>query len=139
MQPCFTSLDIEQGVRNAFVQLDVARASGEATDRQIEAASVAFRGVREEAALGARTTLDVLNAEQELLDARVTSISTSIDEQTAAYAVLASMGKLTALSLKLGVKTYDPDEYYNLAKTAPIAKSKQGKALDRVLEALAGK
>ena len=135
----FTSLDIEQGVRNAFVLLDVARASGDATDRQIEAASVAFRGVREEAALGARTTLDVLNAEQELLDARVTRISTSIDEQTAAYEVLASMGKLTAQSLNLGVKTYDPDEYYNLARTAPIAKSKQGKALDRVLESLAGK
>ena len=133
----FTSLDIEQGVRNAFVQLDVARASGEATDRQIEAASVAFRGVREEASLGARTTLDVLNAEQELLDARVTRISTSIDEKIAAYTVLSSIGKLTAVSLNLGVKTYDPDEYYNLAKTAPIAKSKQGKALDRVLKALA--
>ena len=134
----FTSLDIEQGVRNAYVLLDVARASGEATDRQIEAASVAFRGVREEATLGARTTLDVLNAEQELLDARVTRISTSIDEQIAAYTVLASIGKLTVVSLKLGVKTYDPDEYYNLARTAPISKSKQGKALDRVLEALAG-
>jgi len=99
---------------------------------------VAFRGVREEAALGARTTLDVLNAEQELLDARVTRISTSIDEQIAAYTILASMGKLTAVSLELGVKTYDPTEYYNLVKTAPIAKSKQGKALDRVLKGLVG-
>jgi outer membrane protein len=132
------SKKIDQEVRKAFVLLDVARASGEATDRQIEAASVAFRGVREEAALGARTTLDVLNAEQELLDARVTRISTSIDEQIAAYTILASMGKLTAVSLELGVKTYDPTEYYNLVKTAPIAKSKQGKALDRVLKGLVG-
>ena len=132
------SKKIDQEVRKAFVLLDVARASGEATDRQIEAASVAFRGVREEAALGARTTLDVLNAEQELLDARVTRISTSIDEQIAAYTILASMGKLTAVSLGLGVKTYDPTEYYNLVKTAPIAKSKQGKALDRVLKGLVG-
>ena len=131
-------LDIEQEVRNSFVLLDVARASGKSIDRQIEAASVAFRGVREEAALGARTTLDVLNAEQELLDARVTRISTSIDEQIAAYTVLASIGKLTAVSLELGVKTYDPIEYYNLVKTAPIAKSKQGKALDRVLKGLVG-
>ena len=133
-----THLNINQLVRNSFVLLDVARASGEATDRQIQAASVAFRGVREEASLGARTTLDVLNAEQELLDARVSRISASIDEQIAAYTVLASMGKLTAASLNLGVKTYDPIEYYNLVKTAPTAKSKQGAALDRVLEGLAG-
>lgn len=133
-----TLLNIDQEVRNSFVLLEVARATGQATDRQIQAASVAFRGVREEAALGARTTLDVLNAEQELLDARVNRISTSIKEQIAAYTILAAMGKLTAVSLGLGVKTYDPTEYYNLVKIAPLSKSKQGKALDRVLKGLAG-
>jgi outer membrane protein len=131
-------LEAEQTVRNAFVVLEVARATGEATDRQIEAASVAFRGVREEASLGARTTLDVLNAEQELLDARVSRISTRIDEQIASYSLLAAMGRLTATGLNLGVKTYDPAEYYNLVKSAPRAKSKQGAALDRVLRGLAG-
>ena len=131
-------LEVEQTVRNAFVVLEVARSTGEATDRQIEAASVAFRGVREEASLGARTTLDVLNAEQELLDARVSRISTQIDEQIASYSLLAAMGKLTATELDLGVKTYDPGEYYNLVKSAPRAKSKQGAALDRVLKGLAG-
>ena len=131
-------LEVEQAVRNAFVVLEVARATGEATDRQIEAASVAFRGVREEASLGARTTLDVLNAEQELLDARVSRISTRIDEQVASYSLLAAMGKLTATELDLGVKTYDPAEYYNLVKSAPRAKSKQGAALDRVLQGLNG-
>ncbi|MDA9116635.1 TolC family protein [Planktomarina temperata] len=131
-------LEVEQEVRNAFVVLEVARAKGTATDRQIEAASVAFRGVREEASLGARTTLDVLNAEQELLDARVSRISTRIDEQIASYSLLAAMGKLTATELDLGVKTYDPAEYYNLVKSAPRAKSKQGAALDRVLQGLAG-
>jgi len=131
-------LEVEQIVRNAFVVLAVARSTGEATDRQIEAAGVAFRGVREEASLGARTTLDVLNAEQELLDARVSRISTQIDEQIASYSLLAAMGKLTATALDLGVKTYDPSEYYNLVKSAPRAKSKQGAALDRVLKGLAG-
>ena len=131
-------LEVEQIVRNAFVVLEVARSTGEATDRQIEAAGVAFRGVREEASLGARTTLDVLNAEQELLDARVSRISTQIDEQIASYSLLAAMGKLTATALDLGVKTYDPSEYYNLVKLAPRAKSKQGAALDRVLKGLAG-
>jgi outer membrane protein len=133
-----TRLNIDLTVRNSFVLLDVARASGDATDLQIQAASVAFRGVREEASLGSRTTLDVLNAEQELLDARVSRISASIDEQIAAYTVLASMGKLTAASLNLGVKTYNPVEYYNLVKTAPTARSTQGAALDRVLRGLAG-
>ena len=131
-------LEAEQTVRNAFVVLEVARSTGEATDRQIEAAGVAFRGVREEASLGARTTLDVLNAEQELLDARVSRISTQIDEQIASYSLLAAMGKLTATALDLGVKTYDPSDYYNLVKSAPRAKSKQGAALDRVLKGLAG-
>ena len=131
-------LEVEQTVRNAIVVLEVARSTGEATDRQIEAAGVAFRGVREEASLGARTTLDVLNAEQELLDARVSRISTQIDEQIASYSLLAAMGKLTATALDLGVKTYDPSEYYNLVKLAPRAKSKQGAALDRVLKGLAG-
>ena len=131
-------LEVEQTVRNAFVVLEVARSTGEATDRQIEAAGVAFRGVREEASLGARTTLDVLNAEQELLDARVSRISTQIDEQIASYSLLAAMGKLTATALDLGVKTYDPSDYYNLVKSAPRAKSKQGAALDRVLKGLAG-
>lgn len=129
---------IDQQVRNAFVLLDVARASGEASERQIRAARVAFRGVREEASLGARTTLDVLNAEQELLDARAGRISASVDEQIAAYTILASMGVLTAKDLQLGVKIYDPSEYYNLVKDAPAARSAQGQALDRVLKGIAG-
>ena len=131
-----TQHGIDQTVRNAFVLLDVARASGTATDRQIKAANVAFRGVREEASLGARTTLDVLNAEQELLDALTSSISASIDEQIAAYTVISSMGQLTATSLKLGVKTYDPTEYYNMVKKGPTAKSPEGQALARILKKL---
>ena len=88
--------------------------------------------------MGARTTLDVLNAEQELLDARVSRISTRIDEQIASYSLLAAMGRLTATELNLGVKTYDLAEYYNLVKSAPRATSKQGAALGRVLGGLAG-
>lgn len=129
---------IDLQVANAYVLLDVARASAQASDQQIRAAQVAFRGVREEASLGARTTLDVLNAEQELLDARAMRISTNVDQQIAAYTVLASMGLLTAKDLRLGVKTYDPTQYYNMVKTAPAAISEQGKALDRVLKGLAG-
>lgn len=127
---------VSQNVGNAYAQLRIARASLESTDRQVRAATVAFRGVREEAALGARTTLDVLNAEQELLNARSARISAQVDEGIAAYRVLSTIGKLTATDLRLNVQQYDPVSYYNLVKDGPIQKSKQGQQLDRVLKSL---
>ncbi|SHG95656.1 TolC family outer membrane protein [Marivita hallyeonensis] len=127
---------VSQNVGNAYAQLRIAQASLEASDRQVRAATVAFRGVREEAALGARTTLDVLNAEQELLDARSLRISAQVDQYIAAYRVLSSMGRLTASGLGLPVQQYDPVSYYNLVKDSPIEKSKQGQQLDRVLKSL---
>lgn len=127
---------IAQGVGSAWAQVEVARAARAATEEQIRAATVAFRGVREEATLGARTTLDVLNAEQELLDARANQITAASNEITAYYALLASMGLLTAESLRLQVQIYDPAEYYNLVKTAPLPASRQGQQLDRVLRSL---
>jgi outer membrane protein len=127
---------VAQSVGNAFAQLRVARASSEASQLQIRAARTAFRGVREEATLGARTTLDVLNAEQELLDARANGISAQADEVIASYQVLAAMGLLTAEHLGLAVQTYDPAAYYNLVKDAPASLSQQGRALDRVLQSI---
>ena len=127
---------IEQNVANAYATLAVARASREAFARQVRASEVAFRGVREEATLGARTTLDVLNAEQELLDARANLVSAEVDEIIATYQVLFSMGLLTVDHLRLGVQTYDPEAYYNLVRDAPPVLSEQGAALDRVLRAI---
>ena len=102
---------------------------------RIEAASIAYEGVKEEAKLGARTTLDVLNAEQELLDARAARITALADLQIANYSLLSAMGLLTAEYLNLGIPTYDPEGYYNAVKNAP-ATSVQGKSLDRVLQAI---
>lgn len=127
---------VQQQVGNAYSFLEVARASRQASDQQSRAATVAFRGVREEATLGARTTLDVLNAEQELLDAQANIISAQADEVIASYSLLAAMGLLTADHLRLPVQQYDPSEYYNLVKGSPIQMSEQGRALDRVLEAI---
>jgi outer membrane protein len=127
---------VQQQVANAWAQLQVARAVREASDQQISAAQVAFDGVREEAQLDARTTLDVLNAEQELLDARVGLIAAQANEVVASYSLLAAMGLLTADHLNLAVQQYDPSEYYNLVKTPPLPMSEQGRALDRVLEAI---
>jgi outer membrane protein len=127
---------VEQAVANAYATLEVARASSQAFELQVRAAQVAFEGVREEAQLGARTTLDVLDAEQELLDARANLISAEVDETLASYQVLQAIGLLTAQNLGLNVQLYDPTAYYNLVDDAPAYQSEQGRALDRVLEAI---
>ncbi|SLN74267.1 Outer membrane efflux protein BepC precursor [Roseivivax jejudonensis] len=126
---------IRQGVANAYIQLRVARSSISSGNDQVRAARIAFEGIREEATLGARTTLDVLNAEQDLLDARTLLISAQVDEYIAAYNVIQAMGLLTVDQLDLPVQRYDPSVYYNLVKTAP-ARSQEGQKLDRVLRAL---
>lgn len=127
---------LAEQVGNAWAQLEVARATAAASARQVRAADLAFRGVREEASLGARTTLDVLNAEQSLLDARTSLLNAQYSEVSAGYVLLATMGLLTAERLKLNVPRYDPAAYYNLVKTAPTNRSKQGQQLDRVLKKL---
>ena len=130
------SASVRQNVGNAYASVQVARAGRGAGDEQVRAARVAFQGVREETTLGARTTLDVLNAEQELLDAQANAISAQVDEFVAAYSVLAAMGQLTAQDLRLAVQIYDPAAYYNMVKTGPAGLSSQGQKLDRVLRSL---
>ncbi|RKF14113.1 transporter [Roseovarius spongiae] len=131
-----TTHAVRQNVGNAYAVLRAARATADAGAEGVRAAQVAFDGVREEAKLGSRTTLDVLNAEQELLNARFDQISAQADVYIAAYRVLAAMGQLTVRDLNLAVQTYDPAAYYNLVKTAPVPSSKQGRQLDRVLKSL---
>ncbi|MBE1284959.1 MAG: TolC family outer membrane protein [Rhodobacteraceae bacterium] len=131
--------DVAQDVNDAYVQLEVARANLVSSREQIRAAQVAFDGIREEATLGARTTLDVLQAEQNLLDAETARISARASEIIAAFTLLQSQGLLTAERLGLAVEIYDPTLYYNLVKDAPAQRSKQSKDLDRVLEALGKK
>jgi outer membrane protein len=128
-----TAVVILQNVGVAWAGLRVANASIEASDRQIRAAQTAFDGVREEAALGARTTLDVLDAEQELLDARNARLQAEAQRYVGVYQVLATMGLLTVDHLQLGIATYDPEAYLNAVEKAP-AHSAQGKKLDRILE-----
>lgn len=131
---------VEQSVANAWAQLAVAAASIEATDQQIRASRVALRGAREEQALGARTTLEVLNFEQDLLDAQAARIRAESDQYLAIYNLLSSMGLLTAEHLRLGIATYDPEAYYNAVKGAPVVNvSPQGERLEAVLEALGRK
>ncbi|MBC7132765.1 MAG: TolC family outer membrane protein [Roseovarius sp.] len=129
-------LRVRQDVGNAFANLRAAQAARTANIEAVRAARVAFEGTREEAMLGARTTLDVLDAEQSLLESQANLISANADVVIAAYSVVAAIGELTVSDLNLGVPTYDPAAYYDLVKTAPVPISPQGQQLDRVLRAL---
>lgn len=131
-----TQHDTLLAVDDAFIGFQVAGASLTASFERVRAAQVAFDGVREEAKLGARTTLDVLSAEQELLNARTAQIQARSQQLLAAYQLLSAQGLLTAEKLRLNVPLYDAVGYYNLVKTAPAAVSKRSKQLDRVLKTL---
>ena len=123
---------IQQEVALAWSNLEVARASIRASRQQIRAARIAFEGVTEEAKLGARTTLDVLDAEQEVLNAESGLASGERDEYVAAYNLVASMGLLSVDYLGLGVERYDPNVYYQSVTGKVPQASRQGTALDRI-------
>jgi outer membrane protein len=85
-------------------------------ESQVRANEIALNGVREEAKVGQRTTLDVLNAQQVLLNSRVNLISAQRDRVVNSYLLLSSIGKLSASILGLGVTTYDPTVHYDQVK-----------------------
>lgn len=129
-----TARSITEGVGRAYAGLAIARAQIVATREGVRSARLAFEGFQEEALLGARTTLDVLDAEQELLDARVAQLEAETDAQLAGYQVLASVGLLTTDHLGLSVQRYDPTEYYRAVSNAPfVSPSERGGRLDNVL------
>lgn len=102
---------VEQATQ-AYEQMKSAQARIESLAAQIRANEIALEGVRQEAVVGSRTTLDVLNAEQELLNARVSMVRSKRDEQVAAYSLLSATGRLTARQLGLAVPLYDVEENY---------------------------
>lgn len=126
-----------QTMGNAWAQLRIASAQIQAAEQRIAAAELAFQGVQEEAALGARTTLDVLDAEQDVLDARISRIEAQTNLYAAAYSILAAGGLLTVEHLDLDVPGYDPTVYGNLVAGAPArVRSIQGDRLDSVMQRL---
>ena len=102
----------ENAIR-AYRQLDASRSRVTSFEAQVRANEVALNGVRQEALVGSRTTLDVLNAEQELLNAQVNLVQARHDVQVSYYGVLAGIGRLTARNLALPVEYYDEERYYN--------------------------
>ncbi|MDD5586333.1 MAG: TolC family outer membrane protein [Alphaproteobacteria bacterium] len=96
----------------AWQNLTTARAAITAHKSVVTAADLALHGVKEEAKVGTRTTLDVLNAEQELLNAKVDLVKAEHAEAVAILQVKAAVGALTAEALRLPVETYDPSVHY---------------------------
>lgn len=101
---------------SAWQSLTTARASIESFQAQIKAAQIALEGVRQEAQVGSRTVLDVLNQEQELLNARVSLVRAQRNEMVAAFQLLAAVGQLTAQQLRLPVEYYNYDAHYRAVR-----------------------
>ncbi len=126
-----------QNLGNAYARLRIATAQIQASDQRIRAAQLAFEGVREEASLGARTTLDVLDAEQDLLEARIGRIEAQSDLYAASYGILAASGLMTVAHLELPVPEYDVGAYSTAFPGGrPRVASPQGDRLDTLLQAI---
>ena len=98
---------------SSWEEMMSARARVVSFTKEAEANRIALEGVEQEAAAGLRTVLDVLDAEQELRDARVNLVRARRDRVVAAYRVRQAVGNLTARDLGLPVDLYDPAAYYN--------------------------
>ncbi len=100
---------------SAWEALQTARAQIRSFESGVSSAEIALEGVRQENEVGARTILDILDAEQELLDAQVNLVRSQRDEIVAGFAVLAAVGQLIARDLKLAVEVYNPEvDYLNV-------------------------
>ncbi len=104
----------------AWGQLVAGKAQVSSAQSQVTASEIALNGVREEAKAGQRTTLDVLNAQQALVNARVALVTAQHDRVVASYAVLSAVGRLSPQVLKLATTTYDPSVHYQQVRDSWI-------------------
>jgi outer membrane protein len=100
-------------VVTAWGQLVAGKAQVASAQSQVTASEIALNGVREEAKAGQRTTLDVLNAQQALVNARVALVTAQHDRVVASYSVLTNVGRLSPQVLNLATTVYDPSVHYH--------------------------
>lgn len=108
--------DAVETATSAWEALQTTRAQIKSFAAGVRAAAIALEGVEQEASVGSRTILDVLDAEQELLDARVSLVRAERDEVVATFDLRAAVGQLTAKRLNLKVKFYDMDANYRAVR-----------------------
>ena len=109
---------IEQEAISAWEGLQTARAQIRSFESGVRSAEIALEGVRQENAVGARTILDILDAEQELLDAKVNLVRSQRDEIIAGHQVRSAIGHLTARDLNLPVEVYNPEVDYQRVRNS---------------------
>ncbi len=108
--------NVRAAVISAWGLLESSKATVQSDQASVNASEIALNGVREEARVGQRTTLDVLNAQQTLLNGRVALVGAQRDRVVASYSVLASIGKLSVTTLGLSLKEYNPITHFNQVK-----------------------
>lgn len=108
--------NVLQSVSSAYAQAASARASLQAGEQAVRAASVAAEGVRQEAQVGLRTTLDVLNQELELRSAQVNLVSARRNYYVAQAQLLAAMGRLNGPALDPTLEVYNAEDNYNAVR-----------------------
>ncbi|WP_295806985.1 TolC family outer membrane protein [uncultured Nitratireductor sp.] len=107
---------VRAAVVSAWSQYQAARESLSANRELVQAAQLALDGVIEERNVGQRTTLDVLNAQADVIDAKINQVSAERDIVVASYAILSATGGLSASRLGLQVSEYRPEEHYQAVK-----------------------
>lgn len=107
---------VRQAVTSAWTQYTAAQESVDANRQVIAAAQLALNGVIEERNVGQRTTLDVLNAQNAVISAKIDLASSERDVVVASYAILSAMGRLSVERLALNVVKYKPEEHYRAVK-----------------------
>lgn len=107
---------VRQAITSAWVQYVAAQQMVSAGRELVSAAQLALDGVVEERNVGQRTTLDVLNAQADVISAQISLAGAERDVVAASYAILSAMGRLTPQRLGLNVAAYDPAEHYNAVK-----------------------
>ena len=104
--------NVRAAVVSAYTQLEAARSASIANRTQLNAAKLALEGAVEERKVGQRTTLDVLNTQQDVLSAQIALAQSERDLVVASYAALSAIGKLDAATLSLKVARYEPEDHF---------------------------
>ncbi|WP_411507836.1 TolC family outer membrane protein [Brucella anthropi] len=111
-----SSDQVRKAVADAWASYESSRANVQAMKTNVSAAQLALSGVIEERNVGQRTTLNVLEAQQDLINAKLNLVAAERDYVLSTYAIVQSVGRLSPERLGLKVAKYDPKEHYNAVK-----------------------
>jgi outer membrane protein len=109
----------QDAIKKAWETLQASRARIRALEENLRANLIALKGVQQEQKVGSRTEIDELNAQQEVLDARIGLLRSEHDAAVSAYSLLLACGRLTATALNVPVEIYDPAEHYDSSSWMP--------------------